>query len=358
MTAVDKPSRRDADDAAATSWLSRTLGLVEPVSTTPISGGWSNITYLVTDGAGRRVVVRRPPTNDPTGGAHDVLREAIIVSALRGTAVPVPIVVAQCADTSVAGHPFYATEFVPGTVVSSAEVAAAVAAEHRRALGFALVDVLADLQAVDIDAAGLGSLRRRTPYLQRQLRRWTDQWRTTATREVPAIDRAAERLGVALNGVEPLPDVLVHGDYRFGNVLIDEEPTADGAAGAPRIAAVFDWELATTGHRLADLGFLGARMQAPDGVLEGDVDPSAVAGYPSFDELATRFAARTGVATQDLPVFVALSAWRWAIIVEGIARRIAQGTMSGGMGGGTAESAAWHRRRVELLAGFAADLLG
>jgi aminoglycoside phosphotransferase (APT) family kinase protein len=356
MTGVDKSLLRASDEAAATSWLRAEVGLVEPLRTSPISGGWSNITYLVTDGVGRRIVVRRPPTSDPTGGAHDVLREAAVVSALRDTGVPVPVVVAQCADLAVAGHPFYATEFVPGTVVRSAEVAAAVAPAHRRELGFALVDVLADLQAVDIDAMRLASMRRRTPYLQRQLRRWTEQWRVTATREVPVVDRAAARLAVALDSVEPQPDVLVHGDYRFGNVMIDD-PASSGTA-APRIAAVLDWELTTTGHRLADLGFLGARMNAPDGVLEGDIDPSAVTGYPSFDELAARFSARTGVATGDLPVFVALSAWRWAIIVEGIARRLSNGAMSGGMGGGAAESVAWHRRRVELLAGFAADLLG
>ncbi len=352
MIGVDKSRSRDAENAAATSWLAGELGLAEPVSTSPISGGWSNITYLVSDGTGRRVVVRRPPTSDPTGGAHDVLREAAVVSALRDTAVPVPVVVAQCADPAVADHPFYATEFVPGTVVSSAEVAHQVAPEHRRELGFALVDALADLQAVDLDAVGLGSMRRRTPYLQRQLRRWTEQWRVTATAEVPAVDRAAERLAAALPEIEPRADVLVHGDYRFGNVLIDDTPSR-----APTINAILDWELATTGHPLADLGFLGARIQAPDGVLEGGIDPSAVAGYPAFDELAARFTARTGVTTDDLPVFVALSAWRWAIIVEGIARRITQGAMSG-MGGGTAESAAWHHRRVELLAGFAADLLG
>lgn len=356
MTGVDKPLLCDPHDAAAASWLGRELGLVEPVRTSPISGGWSNITYLVTDGPGRRIVVRRPPAGDPTGGAHDVLREAAVVSALHNSAVPVPVVVAQCADLSVAGHPFYATEFVPGIVVRSADVAATVAVEHRRDLGFALVDALADLQAVDIDAVGLGSIRRRTPYLQRQLRRWTEQWQRTATRAVPVVERAAALLARALEGVEAQPDVLVHGDYRFGNVMIDE-PGSNGT-GAPSIAAVLDWELTTTGHRLADLGFLGARIHAPEGVLEGDIDPSAVTGYPSFDELAARFSARTGVATGDLPVFVALSAWRWAIIVEGIVRRIGDGAMSGGMGGGAAESVAWHRRRVELLAGFAADLLG
>src|SRR3954470_13418115 len=134
MTGVDKQVRTDPAEAAVTSWLSAALELVEPVSTSPITGGWSNITYLVADGAGRRVVVRRPPTSVPTGGAHDVLREATVVSALRDTAVPVPAVVAQCGDLSVAGCPFYATEFVPGPVLSSAAVAAPVPAGRRREL--------------------------------------------------------------------------------------------------------------------------------------------------------------------------------------------------------------------------------
>ena len=351
MTGDHKGWVPDPADVAATSWLGRELRLAEPLTAAPITGGWSNITYLVTDGAGRRVVVRRPPNGPAGGGAHDVLREATIVSALRDTAVPVPVVVARCADPAVAAHPFYATEFRPDIVVRSAAVAATVPLERRRRLGFALVDVLADLQAVDLDAVGLGSLRRRTPYLQRQVRRWGERWRATAQRSVPELDLVGERLTGALDRVTPATDVIVHGDFRFGNVMIDGIDTA-------RITAVLDWELTTGGHPLADLGSLGARMQAPDGVLEGDLEPSAVAGYPSFEELADRFAERTGVSTRDLDLFVALSAWRWAIIVEGIANRIAQGAMSGGMGGGAAESAGWHRRRVELLAAFAAEHLG
>ena len=180
MTGGDKGWVPDPGDVAATSWLGRELQLTEPLATAPIAGGWSNITYLVTDGTGRCVVVRRPPNAPSGGGAHDVLREATIVSALRDTAVPVPVVVAQCADPAVAPHPFYATEFRPGVVVRSAAVAATVPVERRRPLGFALVDVLADLQAVDLDAVGLASLRRRTPYLQRQVRRWSERWRATA----------------------------------------------------------------------------------------------------------------------------------------------------------------------------------
>ena len=332
------------------SWLRRELRLVDPLSSASISGGWSNITYAVTDGVGRRVVIRRPPAGHRGGGAHDVLREAMIVDALRGTAVPVPVVVGRCADESVAGFPFYVMDYLPATVVGSVTVARQVAPPARRDLGLELVDVLADLQVVDIDAAGLSSLRRSTPYLRRQLRRWTEQWRAVATRSVPNIDAVAHRLECALGAIPDTPDVLVHGDYRFGNVMIDNFER-------PRIAAVLDWELTTTGHPLADLGFVGARLHAPDGVLEGGRDPGAIDGFPSFAQLCARFEARTGCSARDIAVFVALSAWRWAIIVEGIQRRISRGVMDAGMGGGLANDAGWHRHRVELLAAFAADLL-
>lgn len=332
------------------AWLRRNVGLVEPLSGATISGGWSNITSTVTDACGRTIVVRRPPAGQAGGGAHDVLREAMIMDALGATALPVPVVRGRCGDVSVAGYPFYVMDHVAGTVVRSAEVARAIAPPRRRELGFTLVDVLADLQAVDVDAVGLRVLRRSTPYRQRQLRRWNEQWRAAATRPVPMIDRTAQRLERALQAVAAGADVLVHGDFRFGNIMID-------SVRRPDITAVLDWELATTGHALADLGFLGARMNCPAGVLEDGPDPSAVEGFPSFAELTARFESRTGVATTDLPVFVALAAWRWAIIADGIRRRLSRGAMVTGMGGGAAESAAWHHARVELLATFAADLM-
>jgi aminoglycoside phosphotransferase (APT) family kinase protein len=189
-------------------------------------------------------------------------------------------------------------------------------------------------------------MRRGTPYLERQIRRWNAQWTATASRVVPAIDDVSSRLQKILPALSPQPDCLVHGDFRFGNVMVTGEPE-------PVISALLDWELATTGHPLADLGFLGARMQAPAGVHEPGPDPSAVDGFPSYGEHADRFHQRTGVPIADLTVFVALSAWRWAIIAEGIHQRFARGEM-----GEVQADVAWHRRRVELLATIAADIHG
>jgi aminoglycoside phosphotransferase (APT) family kinase protein len=178
------------------------------------------------------------------------------------------------------------------------------------------------------------------------MRRWRSQWSATATRNVPAVDRVADRLERELAGVPAHSDCLVHGDFRFGNVMISSERP-------PRISALLDWELATTGHPLADLGFLGARMHAPAGVLADVFDPSAAAGMPTFDELTQHYHRRTGVPIDALPLFVALSAWRWAIIVAGVARRFEEGRM-----GEIADDVEWQHSRVGLLAGLAEEWLG
>lgn len=345
MARMSSPHKGITEEALA-DWLRESVGLEGALDQRQVVGGLSNVTYIVTDARGRRVVVRRPPDGTLPGGAHDVLREARIMSALRPSPVPVPAVLATCPDPGVAGVPFYVMDHAAGEVVGSAAAARRFAEPARRPLGFQLIDVLADLQAVDLPAAGLDDLRRNTPYLERQIWRWTAQWKATTERSLPAVDHVGRRLGEMLPNLEPQPDGLVHGDFRFGNVMVVDGPQ-------PQISALLDWELATTGHPLADLGFLGARMGAPAGVLQSDQDPSSVEGFPAYEELAHYFRERTGVGTADLPVFVALSAWRWAIIVEGIQKRFSSGQM-----GNAHENVGWHRRRVELLAGFAADVLG
>lgn len=327
------------------AWLVDELAMAAPVRIEQITGGWSNITSFGIAADGRRVVVRQPPSSHVGGGAHDVVREARICSALQCTAVPAPEVLAVCGDPAVAPQPFYVMSPMPGEVVRSAEIASGVAPADRRQLGLALIDLLADLQAVDLGAAGLGDLRSSTPYVRRQLRRWRAQWAATGDTSLSAIDHVAARLEDRAADFDGAAEVLVHQDFRFGNVMVVPDP-------APRISGLLDWELATVGHPLADLGFLGARVQAPEEVLEDGVDPSAVEGYPSFAELVEHYRRRTGVDTADIQTFVAMSAWRWAIIVSGIQQRIASGAMRD-----IRQSAEWHRRRVQLLAELAADLI-
>jgi aminoglycoside phosphotransferase (APT) family kinase protein len=346
MTSSARASEEYLGEGSVERWLTAELGLVPPLRVERIAGGWSNVTSLVTAAEGRQVVIRQPPSGHVGGGAHDVLREARICSALGDTAVPVPQVLATCEDLEVAPQPFYVMALVPGAVIGSAEAARTIKAEDRRGLGFALIDVLVDLQAVNPDDVGLSDFHRNTPYLQRQLRRWRAQWQATSDRQVPAIERVARQLQERAAELDAgAAEVLVHQDFRFGNVMVTRDP-------APRISGLLDWELTTLGHPLADLGFLGARMQAPEEVLESGVDPSAVEGYPSFAELVDRFGERTAVPTDEITTFVAMSAWRWAIIVQGIATRIEKGAM-----GHFTQDAHWHRHRVDLLAAFAAELL-
>ena len=203
-------------------WLQSSAGLQGRLHWRQVAGGLSNITYVVTDETGRRVVVRRPPEGQLTGGAHDVLREARILAALRSTAVPVPAVLAVCPDLAVAGVPFYVMEHAAGAVLDSAESARRFTLPQRRRLGFELIDVLSGLQAVDLDAVGLATMRRGTPYLERQIRRWNAQWTATASRVVPAINDVSSRLQKILPTLSPQPDCLVHGDFRFGNVMVTD----------------------------------------------------------------------------------------------------------------------------------------
>lgn len=324
-------------------WLCSHAGLVPPLSVERAPGGLSNVTLMVTDRAGQQLVLRRPPYGAREGGAHQVLREARLMAAVAPFGVPVPGVITTCANEEVDGAPFYAMELVDGVVVDTVAVLADLDPNARVRLSYDLVDLLATVQAVDLDAAGLADLRRPRPYLERTLRRWRSQWDAIGTRDLPALERVAARLEVVSSRLVPLPDVLVHGDFRFGNVMIGRGPD-------PAIEALLDWELATVGHPLADLGFLAARLNAGAEVLPRGCDPLGAPGCADFDQLVGRFQERTGIDTSDLSVFMALAAWRWAIIAEGVYVRLRDDRM-----GETGEDVAWHARRSERLAELALE---
>lgn len=345
---LDDTSDKDLDEALA-RWLGSELGLKGAVTLRQVTGGLSNITSIATDAEGRRVVLRRPPAGEHHGGAHDVLREARILSALEPSDLPTPRVLASV-QREVLSTPFYVMDFVDGAVLATTDDAQMVPAAQRRGLGFDLIRGLASVQKVDLDEVGLGDFRRSTSYVERQLRRWNAQWERGATREVPAVRRAGALLAERVKEFENVSECLVHGDFRLGNVMVADP------RGNARIAAVMDWELTTAGHPLADLGYLGARMTAPAEVLLGGADPLCAQGYPSFEELASEFAAARGVLLDDLPYFVALNAWRWAVMVEGVSRRLSAGGL-GGVSDDPSSDAGWHRHRVELLGQFALDLL-
>ncbi|MET0819688.1 MAG: phosphotransferase family protein, partial [Aeromicrobium sp.] len=219
---------------------------IAPFSAVRVGRGQSNLTYLVEDSAGSRWIVRRPPRGHLLDSAHDVLREHRILSALQGTGVPVPAVVAHYVDAALAETPVVVMEHVDGLVVDRPEVAEATDRALRAAMGPALATTLATIHQVDIDAVGLSDLASHAPYAARQLKRWSRQWEASRTRELPALDRLTDLLRSTMPEQHEL--TLVHGDFHVRNVI------ADPATGALR--AVLDWELSTLGDPLADIGSL------------------------------------------------------------------------------------------------------
>ena len=287
-----------------------------PLAFERISGGHSNLTFGVTDTAGKRWALRRPPLGKRLGSAHDMGREFRVVSALASTPVPVAPVVGLCEDESVNEAPFYVMEFVEGPILRGLAEADAFPAEaDRRAIGERVVDTLVEIHAVDPDAAGLGELGRKEDYVARQLHRWQGQWEKSKTRELPAIDAVHERLAARIP--EQGSATIVHGDYRLDNMIL----TPGG-----EVAAVVDWELCTLGDPLADVGLLLVYWPEPGDELVALGQPATLApGFPGRDELKARYAERSGRDLSQLDFFVALGYWKLAIILEGVYARYAAG---------------------------------
>jgi aminoglycoside phosphotransferase (APT) family kinase protein len=269
-----------------------------------ISGGASNLTLGVRIGE-VELVVRRPPVGQFLPTANDVGREFRYLGALRDTPVPVPRVYAFCEDAEVIGAPFYVMERLHGVVPHDVTPVADLSADEGRRLSERFVDVLRSIHSVDIDAVGLGDAAKRTGYLERQVRRWTDQWHRAKETDSPAIDELAVRLAATLPASPPT--TVVHGDYRLGNVMLD-------AADRTSVIGVFDWEMATLGDPLADVGYTLLYWGTTD---RPPVHPSQViADRPGFLS-AAGVAERYGVAVEALDFYVVLAAFKLAIIGEG-----------------------------------------
>lgn len=310
------------DPGATEQWLREHVPeLAAPLQIVLASGGHSNLTFRITDAAGHEFALRRPPLGKLPPGAHDVLREYRILFALRTSRVPIPRVVAACADPAVNGAPFYVMSWVDGPIVDGIERADAVlpTATARREAAFHLVDTLAALHQVDVDAVGLGDLGPREDYLARQLARMYQVWQRTKTRELPLIDELHERL--QRDRPHQHHTGLVHSDFRFGNVIL-------GPGGTP--AAVLDWELCALGDVLVDLGFLLANWDLPDDPWPNvwlEVPPTRAGGFPSRTEIVARYVAATGWDVSRIHYYRAFVLWRIAIIAEGIKRRYASGAL-------------------------------
>jgi len=283
-----------------------------------LHGGRSNLTYVLSD-AHSRWVLRRPPLGGLTPSAHDMGREYRVVAALRDSDVPVARAVAL-ADADVLGVPFSVVEHVDGVVIRTTEQLHALSHEDIERCAFGLVDVLARLHAVDPHEVGLGDFGRPQGYLDRQVRRWYDQWLRVRTRPLPDIDALHAALAAACP--EESGASIVHGDYRIDNVILDPDDPATARA-------VVDWEMATLGDPLADLGLhlvYSDPVFAP--VLAGAA-ASTSDRLPPVDELAQRYATASGLDLSGLDFYLALGYFKIAVIAEGIHARYQQGLTRG-----------------------------
>jgi aminoglycoside phosphotransferase (APT) family kinase protein len=304
------------DESAVAGWMADHIpDLVAPVSFSLIAGGHSNLTYGATDSAGRQLVVRRGPLGRSGGGAHDMGREHRVIAALERTEVPVPAAFALCEDETVNGSPFYVMSRVSGAVIDNVAAADAhlPANAARRRAGEQIVDVMADMHRVDVEAIGVGDAGRADGFLERQVRRFRGLFEQNATRELPMMNDLADRL---LAVAPPLRyRGIVHGDYRIGNVMVD-------AAGS--LAAVLDWELWTIGDVLADLGFLLNNWYEPDDPAPQvfmEVAPTVTGAFGSRADVLERYASRTGFDVSAIEFYRAFQHWRMGVLAEGVKRR-------------------------------------
>ncbi len=285
----------------------------------PVGEGHSNVTYRLRRGDAD-VVLRRPPRGPLPPSAHDVLREARLLAALADTAARVPRVLATCDDEAVIGAPFYLMEHVEGHVVTAAVPPALDTLSDRRRMGEELVDALVEVHAVDWRACGLEGFGRPDGYLERQLRRFGGLWEHNRTRDVPAVERVAAWLANHLPASPPA--TIVHGDYRLGNVMMSAAPA--------RLRAIFDWELATIGDPLADVGYLCALWADAGDPPLGAFELSSVtreAGFPTRAELVARYEQRSGRSMTDLRWYRTLALWKATVFMEGNYRRAQAGSV-------------------------------
>jgi len=301
--------------------LARALGDPgwERLEASLVSGGKSNLTFELTSDAGE-AVLRRPPDGPLLPRAHDMAREARVQRALAGTAVPVAAILFEDSGDLI-GVPFYVMEKVDGYVIRTPPAGWAESPGDRQAIADVLVDTLADLHAIDPDEIGLSGFGRPAGLGERQVRRWSDQWERSKGHDVPAVDELGRLLRA--NPPKGPGGAIVHGDFRIDNCLMGKQMP-------PTVKAVLDWELATLGEPLADLGlFLFYWREPGDHKPAMTPAPTMLPGFPPRAYLAERYAERTGADLSGLSAWVALAHFKSAVIAQGIAARVQAGSMAG-----------------------------
>jgi len=311
------------DTDTLSDYLTRHVdGFCGPISLEKFAGGQSNPTFKVIAGSGTYVLRRQPP-GKLLKSAHAVDREYRVLKALAHSDVPVAKVYHLCEDTSVLGSMFYLMEYCDGVIYWNAELKEISSNKRRAAIYDEMNKTLVALHSVDIDAVGLGDYGRKEAYYERQLARWTKQYRASEMEQLPPMDALISWLEANM----PPDDgrvALVHGDYRLDNMMFTTE--------SDKIIAVLDWELSTLGHPFADLAYQCMQLRMPQGM--GSIDgllgkDRASLGIPSEEEYIAQYCRRMGIEKIDHWTFyLAFSFFRLAAIVQGVAKRAAQGNAS------------------------------
>ena len=281
--------------------------------------GFSNLTYLVSV-AGLDLVLRRPPFGANIKSAHDMGREFRILSALASSYRKVPRTLVYCEDADVLGAPFYLMERVEGVVLRPRMAAeAAPDAETMRAVAGSLVDTLAELHAVDFDAAGLADLGRPEGYVRRQVEGWTKRYAAARTDDIEAMEQVAAWLAAQMPSESGA--ALVHNDFKYDNLVLDPRDLS-------RVVAVLDWEMATLGDPLMDLGTSLGYWVDPDDppqMRELQLSPTTFPGNLSRLEVAERYSTTTGRPLEHLVFYYVYGLFKIAVIVQQIYARYQRG---------------------------------
>lgn len=292
-----------------------------PLTWDRIGEGHSNITYAL-ESDGNRYVLRRGPRPPLPQGTHDMPREARIQSVLHERGVKTPKILAVCEDNSVMGAPFYLMNYLDGPVITDEIPQQFSAPETQGTIALAAIDSLAQLHSVDTAEGAIATLGKPAGYLERQVERFANAWPGVSLRPMPAMDELAEWLRD--NMPQSQKNSVVHGDFRIGNLMFERELDSDGSA---NVLAILDWEMATLGDPLADLGyFLATYSHGDSRPTPLDLTPiTRSKNFASRTELAARYAEQTGANLDYLPWYKSLALWKAAVFTEAIYTRWLRG---------------------------------
>lgn len=333
------PEKDRLDEARLSTWMAANVdGFAGPISLSKFKGGQSNPTYRV-DTPSRSYVLRRQPFGPLLPSAHAVDREFRVIAALHPTGFPVATPYGLCTDRDVIGSMFYVMGLAEGRNLWDGALPGCTPGE-RTGIYHAMIDTLARLHTIDHEAIGLGDYGKPGNYFERQVARWTKQYRASETETIPEVDKLIDWLPTTVPAQERVS--IVHGDYRIDNMIM--------AADEPRVVAVLDWELSTLGDPLADFSyFLMNWVTEPEGRSGIHGLDLAALGIPTIEQAVERYCSATGrEGVPDLNWYFSYNLFRLTGIVQGIKKRIVDGTASSAQAEATAArvpglaKAAWH----------------